>query len=75
MWSLKYIFGVIVLLEFINNFLQTFVFINVNAFYTIVYFFKHNFFFIIVLLAIVYMIYEELKMESFNYVDDERKIV
>lgn len=62
-------------METIKEFLHTFAVYHVNAFYSIAYFLKNNFFFIFVLIAIGYMVYEELKADNYNYVNDERRII
>jgi|LSQX01.2.fsa_nt_gb hypothetical protein len=63
------------MLEWVREFFHTFWIYHANAFYAIVYFLKNNFFFIFVLIAIGYMVYEELKTDNYNYVNDERRIV
>lgn len=63
------------MLETIQEALHTFWIFHVNAFYAIGYFLKNNFFFIFVLIAIAYMVFEELKAENYNYVNDERRII
>lgn len=61
--------------ETLKNFIDTFMVFNANAFYSIVYFLKHNFFFIFVLFAIGYMVLQELKTDNYNYVNDERRMI
>ncbi len=63
------------MLESIKTFLHTFVVYHINAFNSIVYFLKHNFFFIFVLIAIGYLVFEELKVDNYNYTNDERRII
>jgi hypothetical protein len=63
------------MLETIQSFFHTFLVFNANAFYTILYFLKHNYFFIVVLFAIGYMVHQELKIDNFNYVNDERRMI
>lgn len=62
-------------MEAVRNFFHTFLVFNINAVYSILFFLKHNYFFIFVLLAIGYMVYQELEIESYNYVDDERRMI
>lgn len=62
-------------MEAIQSFFHTFMIFNINAVYSILFFLKHNYFFIAVLIAIGYMVYQELKIENYNYVDDERRII
>ena len=66
---------VVFMLESIKEFLHTVGVYHANAFYTIVYFLKNNFFFIFVLIAIGYMVHEDLKADNYNYVNDERRII
>lgn len=61
--------------EAFQNFLHAFGVFNANAFFSIVYFLKNNFFFIFVLFAIGYMVMQELKTDSYNYVNDERRMI
>lgn len=62
-------------MEQLGQFLNTFAIFHINAFYAILYFLKDNFFFMFVLFAIGYMIVEELKSESYQYVNDNRRII
>jgi hypothetical protein len=49
--------------------------INANAFYSILYFLKNNVLFFVVLIAIAYIIYIEIKEENDNFVFDERSVI
>lgn len=62
-------------MDAVLNFLHSFVVFNINAVYTILFFLKNNYFFILVLIAIGYMVYQELKIDNYNYVDDERRMI
>lgn len=62
-------------MESINYFLSTFWTYNVNAFNLVGYFIKNNFFFMFVLIAIGYMVFEELQTDNYNYTNDERRII
>jgi len=66
---------VVNMLESIKSFLHTFSVYHINAFYSIAYFLKNNYFFIIVLIAIGYMVFEELRVDNYNYTNDERRII
>lgn len=57
------------------NFVETFLVFHVNAFNTILYFLKSNFFFVFVLVAIGFMVMEELKIDNCNYVSDDRRMI
>lgn len=59
----------------IGNFLTNFGAINVNAFYSILYFLKNNILFFIVIIAIGYIMYIEIKEKSDEFVDDERMVI
>lgn len=63
------------MLDTIKAYIDIFIVFHVNAFYSIGYFLKNNFFFIFVLFAIMYLVYQELRVEAYNYVDDERRII
>lgn len=54
---------------------QNFGVINANAFYSILYFLTNNILFFVVILAIIYIVYIELKEENDNFVYDERNII
>jgi hypothetical protein len=62
-------------MDAIRNFFHSFLVFNANAFYYIVYFLKNNYLFIIVLFAVGYIVYEELRNESGKYVNDERRMM
>lgn len=62
-------------MDVVLNFFRSFYVFNVNAFYSLLYFLKHNFMFIIVLIAVGYIAYLELKDEGSNYTNDERKMI
>ena len=55
--------------------LEKFVAINANAFYSILYVLQNNLLFFIVIVAIVYIVYIELKEESDDFVYDERNVI
>lgn len=55
--------------------LENFGAINANAFYSILYFLQNNLLFFIVIVAIVYIVYIELKEESDDFVYDERNVI
>lgn len=59
----------------IENFFHSFAVFNINAIYSILFFLKYNFAFFFVLVAIGYVVYEELKYESANLIDDQRRII
>jgi hypothetical protein len=59
----------------ISTFFSNFGAINANALYSILYFLKNNILFFIVILAIVYIVYIEIKEKSDEYIDDERDII
>jgi hypothetical protein len=62
-------------MEALQNFFHSFLVFNANAFYCILYFLKNNYLFIIVLLAVAYIVFEELRNESGKYVNDERRML
>jgi len=62
-------------MDVIMDFLHQFWIFHVNAFYAIVFFLKHNFLFIFVLIAVGYLAMQELKSDSENYVQDERRMI
>ena len=55
--------------------LENFGEIKANAFYSILYFLQNNLLFFIVIVAIVYIVYIELKEESDDFVYDERNVI
>lgn len=59
----------------IGTFLENFAAINANAFYSILYFLKNNILFFLVIVAIVYIVYVEMKEKSDDFIDDERSII
>lgn len=61
--------------EAIKNFFMNFLIFNINGINSIIYFLKNNIIFFLVLACIFYMIYLELQNQSYEYVDDERRII
>lgn len=57
-----------------QNLFQSLLAFHANGFYSITYFFYQNFWFFFVVLAIAYLILEELKIKNSQFVSDERRI-
>lgn len=62
-------------LDVIQNFFNNFLIFNINGINGIIYFLKNNIIFFLVLSCIFYMIYLELQIQSYDFVDDERRII
>lgn len=62
-------------MNFISSFLEQFFAFHANAFYAIVFFLKKNYLIVVVLAAIAYLVYEELKSERANFVQDDRRMI
>ena len=61
--------------KILSDIANAFCVFNVNGFYSIVYFLKHNIAFLFVLVAVGYLVYEELLYNCSDYVDDRRSIL
>ena len=61
-------------MEILTNFLHSYAVFHINAIYAITFFLKYNLFLFFVLGAICYIVYEELKCENANFVEDRRKV-
>lgn len=62
-------------MEKIQEFIKWFATFNINAFYYLVYFLKHYYSYIFVVLSIVYMFYSEITATSERTIDDKRRVV
>ena len=62
-------------MDIVSSFIDSFLVFHVNAFYAIVYFLQNNFFFLFVIVAIFYLVLQELIIKNGKYVDDERRII
>lgn len=61
--------------DYITYFFQTFIIFNINAFYAICYFLKNNILAGVVLFAIGYIVYEDCKAATMDFVEDDRRIM
>ena len=62
------------MLETIGSMLYTFMVFHVNGFYSILHFLKNHYFILFVLVAVGFMVFEELKVNDQKYVNDERRM-